>query len=128
MTAALAVLAALVLVAGQVLVTDRLATAVAAQSRPADGKTVDDMVGTGTGFWLSVTLLALLTVANLAALAPASGRFARLARLAGGRRRRPPDGWRDSVGSWLPRRRSNGPAGSGTAWTGTSPRAGATIC
>ncbi|GAB3855666.1 Hsp70 family protein [Dactylosporangium cerinum] len=66
-TAGLAALAALTLVAGQAAVTDRLKAAVLAQSRPPDGKTVDDVVGTGTGFWLSVTLLTVLALANLAA-------------------------------------------------------------
>lgn len=73
-TAALGGLAALVLVAGQVLVLDRLAAAVVEQSRLPAGKTAGDMVGTGPGFWLAVTLLGLLTAANVAALAPARRR------------------------------------------------------
>jgi hypothetical protein len=87
-TAALAALAALALVAGQVAVTDRLAAAVLAQSRPPDGKTVDDVIGTGTGFWLSVTLLTLLGVANLTAgrapRAPKGFRIMRSGRRTGG--------------------------------------------
>ncbi|MEV4515297.1 rod shape-determining protein [Dactylosporangium sp. NPDC049525] len=66
-TAALAALAVLVLAAGQALVTDRLAAAVLEQSRMPEGRTADDMVGTGPGFWLAVILLTLLTTANLAA-------------------------------------------------------------
>ncbi|MEU0562130.1 Hsp70 family protein, partial [Dactylosporangium sp. NPDC006015] len=66
--AVLAGLAALALVAGQLLVTDRLAAAVAGQSRLPEGRTPGDMVGTGPGFWLAVTLLTLLAAGNLAAL------------------------------------------------------------
>jgi actin-like ATPase involved in cell morphogenesis len=69
-TAVLAALAALVLGAGQLLVLDRLADAVAAQSRLPEGKTAGDMVGTGPGFWLAVGLLTLLAAGNLAALRP----------------------------------------------------------
>ncbi|MET7423432.1 Hsp70 family protein [Dactylosporangium sp. NPDC005555] len=63
-TAALAGLAVLVLTAGQLIVTDRLAGAVVAQSRLPEGKAAADMVGTGPGFWLAATLLALLAAGN----------------------------------------------------------------
>ncbi|MEV4134943.1 Hsp70 family protein [Dactylosporangium sp. NPDC049742] len=66
--AVLAGLAGLALVAGQLLVTDRLAAAVAEQSRLPEGRTPGDMVGTGPGFWIAVTLLTLLAAGNLAAL------------------------------------------------------------
>ncbi|MFC4044874.1 Hsp70 family protein [Dactylosporangium siamense] len=84
-TAGLAVVAAATLGAGQAAVTDRLAAAVLAQSRPPDGKTVDDVIGTGTGFWLSVTLLTLLALANLAARrAPEKAQVRRSGRRTGG--------------------------------------------
>ncbi|MEV0135632.1 Hsp70 family protein [Dactylosporangium sp. NPDC050688] len=66
-TAALAGAAVLALAAGQLLVTGRLADAVAAQSRLPEGKTAADMVGTGAGFWLSAVLLTALSLANAVA-------------------------------------------------------------
>jgi hypothetical protein len=67
--AVLAGLAALFLLAGQAVVVDHLAAAVAAQSTLPAGKTAKDFVGTGIGFWLALVLLSVLALGNLAALA-----------------------------------------------------------
>jgi actin-like ATPase involved in cell morphogenesis len=72
--AGLGVLAGLSLVAGQALVVDRLAVRVREQSAiPAD-KLARDFVGTSAGFWLTLTLLALLVAGNLVALRPRPAR------------------------------------------------------
>ncbi|MEV6930904.1 Hsp70 family protein [Dactylosporangium sp. NPDC051485] len=68
--AGLGALAGLSMVAGQALVVNRIADRIREQSAVPAGKDARDFVGTGTGFWLLLTLLALLVAGNLAALLP----------------------------------------------------------
>ncbi|WP_238010653.1 Hsp70 family protein [Dactylosporangium sp. AC04546] len=56
---------AVLLVAGQAVVTVRLAAAVRGQSAIPEGKAAGDFVGTGAGFWLATGLLALVAAGNL---------------------------------------------------------------
>ncbi|MET7403709.1 Hsp70 family protein, partial [Dactylosporangium sp. NPDC005572] len=63
--ASLAGVGAVLLVAGQAVVTSRLAGAVRGQSAIPEGKAAADYVGTGAGFWLATGLLALVAGANL---------------------------------------------------------------
>ncbi|MEV8516283.1 Hsp70 family protein [Dactylosporangium sp. NPDC051484] len=70
LVAGLGALAGLSLVAGQVLVVNRLADRIREQSAVPAGQDARDFVGTGAGFWLTLVLLALLVAGNLAALLP----------------------------------------------------------
>jgi actin-like ATPase involved in cell morphogenesis len=61
-------LAVVALLVGQALVVDRLAARIREQSAIPAGKVARDFVGTGPGFWLTLTLMALLVAGNLTAL------------------------------------------------------------
>jgi hypothetical protein len=64
LVAVLGAVSALLLLAGQAVVVDLLATRIRAHSALPAGRTAKDFVGTGFGFWLALTLLAGASAGN----------------------------------------------------------------
>jgi actin-like ATPase involved in cell morphogenesis len=67
-TGTLAAVAAALLVIGQVMTIELLATRIQAQSPAPAGRTARDFIGTGLGFWLALSLLTATAAGNLAGL------------------------------------------------------------